>query len=384
MKKDFSLLLIGFFDSVYFIQFVKNIKSKCPDAHLFYWGYKPSANVNDEVYLDCFDEYSFVDVIHKRRNIILRKIESVLQFRSQFRAFTLHKKFDCVNIHFVRPEYFFIQNYLRKCSSKIMLTPWGSDVYRIDKKSIFLLKKLYASADYITGGNDRFVQDIIRKFNVDRNKILNYCLGADIIDYISDHKSIIDVFEAKKQMGLEGNYVITCGYNALQEQQHEIIIDSIISIKDSLPPNLLLLFPFTYPQNPPYIKVIKEKVRRSGLKALFVERFLNLSDLFLIRQATDMFVHIQTTDAGSTSVREYILCEKNVINGSWLKYPELGRANHYPYYEVDNLANLGQIILKAYLSGPLPVEKETLDVIEQRKWGNAIDNWVLFFSNLSV
>ena len=379
-NKEFSLLIMGYFESVFIIQFVKNLKKNNPNAKIYYWGRKPNKEVVDKDYINCYEDYCFYDISHKIKVPVLNKIDAVLQYRKCFKSFILNRHFDYINIHFVRPEYFLLMDYMKKCSSKIVLTPWGSDVYRVKKTVKFLVNRIYKKADIVTGRNNRFTRDVIRIFEVPDVK-MHYCeLGVESFDYIVENKKHIDTDIAKKKLGLGGKYVITCGYNAIRAQQHLSIIDSIYKIKNELPSNLMLLFPFTYPQDNEYKAQVKERIKERGLDAVYFEEFLDVPNLYLVRMATDMFIHVQTTDAFSASFMEYLLCEKKIVNGKWLKYPELEKNGVVPYFEVDSMDHLDECILHAYLSAPISIANETFEEIEKKQWKGVIKKWSQLFS----
>jgi hypothetical protein len=155
----------------------------------------------------------------------------------------------------------------------------------------------------------------------------------------------------------------------LTSHRHEAIIDAVNSIKDQLPDNLTLLFPFTYGWGTQeYVQSIKDKCASLGIKAVFVEEYLNMEDLYTLRMATDMFVHVQTTDAGASCVMQYILCHKKIVHGSWMKYVDLERFNPLFYYPVNNLEELGSVILEAYRSAGIDIPEGVIHAIMDRGW----------------
>ena len=87
--------------------------------------------------------------------------------------------------------------------------------------------------------------------------------------------------------------------------------------------------------------------------------------LYLLRQSTDLFIHIQTTDANCATVREYLLCRKKVINGSWLCYDDLERYG-LPYFNVDSEENLPMCILCAYKSEPIFIDERVINGIKEK------------------
>lgn len=379
-KKDYSVLVLGNFESVFIVQFVKYLKKVNPDAHLYFWGYSREENDTDRSFLDCYNEYYLFDIKHLKNSSPLWKIKVADEIRKHFKKFAAGKHFDYINIHYIKPEYFFVLDYLKKNGSKLVLTPWGSDVYGVHGILKFLVKGLFDAADYITGGNNRFTDDFMRILNVPKHKLVHCEIGIETIEYIIDHKKLIDTAEAKRQLGIDGCYAITCGYSGTETQQHLAIIEAIQKVRTLLPANLLLLFPLTYHREEEHIKSIKEKVKEYGLKAMYFEHFLDLPQLFLLRQATDIFIHVQTTDAASASLDEYILCEKKVINGAWLTYPQLTKNNVTPFFEVDSIEHLGERIVEVSYAEPIKLEKEIEEDFEKKQWKVVINNWDNLFS----
>ena len=379
-EKEYRLLILGNFENIYIVQFVKHLKKCNPHAHLYFWGYTRDKSDADRSFLDCYDEYYLFDINHKAGSSIIEKTKAIIQLRQHFRSFAKGKHFDYVNIHYVKPEYYFLLKYFKKYATKLILTPWGSDVYSINSFYRFFVRGVFDAADHITGGNDRFTMDFKRIFNVPDSKIAFCDLGVEPIEYIFEHKHQIDAQEAKHQLGIDDSYAITCGYKAQDSHRHLKMIDAIQKVRSQLPKNLVLLFPLTYPKNPEYIQEIKQKIESYGLKAIYFEQFLDMPHLFLLRQATDIFIHVQTSDASSGSLGEYLLCEKKIINGAWLQYPGLKKNGITPYFEVDSMENLSEVILKAYQSEPIKIPNEVFMELEKRQWKVVIKDWDNLFT----
>lgn len=379
-NKEYSVLILGNFESFYIVQYVKNLKRYNPQAHLFFWGYTREKNDTDRSFLSCYDDYCLFDIKKQMRSSTFGKLTVISKLRKSFRSFVEGKHFDYINIHYIKPEYYFLIDFFKRYASKLVLTPWGSDVLAVKPFYKFFVKRLLDSADFVTGEEGRFTQDFKRIFNVPENKIAYCVIGFEPIEYIFEHKHTIDINEAKRQLGIDNHFIITCGYSANRAQRHPNIIEAIHQVKDQLPPNLLLLFPVTYPKVPEYIQSIKQMVSDYGLKAVYFEQFLDMRNLFLLRQATDMFIHVQPTDASSASLWEYILCEKKIINGSWLQYPELVKDGKLPYFELDKLENLGKKIVEVYQSAPIEISQVLFKDFEQKQWKVAIKDWDNLFS----
>lgn len=380
-NKEYRVLMIGNFENVYVVQFVKHLKRVNPQAHISFWGYTRDKNDSDRSFINCYDECCFFDIKHLVHSSFLWQIKAIKELRNSFKNFISGKHFDFISVQYIKPEYFFLVNFFKQSTSNLVLTPWGSDVYRISWFYRLLVKRIFDKADYITGPDDRFTRDFIKIFNVPANKIVYCDLGVAPIDYIIDYKNQIDSSEAKRQLKVENNYVITCGYKAHEAHQHIKMIEAIQQVKDQLPQNLILFIPLTYPHDPEYKQRVKQKVAESGLRAVIFESFLDIPHLFLLRQATDLFIHIQPTDASSGTLYEYILCEKKILNGAWLKYPEIERNGMKPYFIVDSMEHLGQAIVNAYKSDPIKIDPQVLLNLEKKQWKVVIKDWDKFFTD---
>lgn len=382
--KEYSVLLVGKIYDNHMFRFVRNLKRINPSVQID--GFAPKETIRElpKDYIICFRELKIVD-LHSYFKMIpgLRSLELINQLQRNFHSFTQGRHYNIVNIHY--PEYVFryLLKDIRSCSDNIVLTPWGSDVYRISERKRKILQRVYDAADYVTGPGDRFTTDFMRIFNVPKEKLQLADIGSETIDYISENKSQLTTLEAKRKLGVESSYVISCGYNASVGQQHLKIIESIAKAKSCLPNNLILFFPVTYPKNPDYIEHLKEAVKESGLKAKWFTEYLDLQSLFELQMATDMFIHIQTTDANSTSLKEYILCEKNCVNGGWLKYDDIEEDGNKPFHVVENLEELDQVIVRAYQSGTPKVSSHVMQHIESLGCKPAADGWNKLFMRIS-
>ena len=288
-----------------------------------------------------------------------------------FSNFSKDKKYDIVNVHFPNIYMSYVYKYLRRMSKKIVISPWGSDILRHDNKYLNHLAVLYENADYITTTSNSILgKKIIDVFTIDQKKMMSGFFGSDIVDFAIKYGDSISQEDAKQRYGLVGRYVITCGYNQRRQQRHKEIIVAISKVKNQLPQNLTLLFPMSYgkTQNETDLDECKILCREYGLDALFITDFLKVNDLYMLRKATDMFVHVQTTDASSASVWEYILCDKKIVHGSWVKYEALEAFKPLFYFPVDRMEDLGEVIVNAYNSDKIEIPQGVLDIVKQRSW----------------
>ena len=226
---------------------------------------------------------------------------------------------------------------------------------------------------------------VIDKFKVNPEKMVKLGWGGEFFDFIQENSGKVTAESAKERFGLTDKFVISCGYNMQYEQRQEEIIDAIYSMKDQLPNNLLLLFPFTYGRCAQHIKhkdEITDKCKSLGLDCTVIEEYLDLADLLKLRMATDIFVHVQTTDAGSRCVMEYVYCNKKVVHGAWIKYAYLEDFKPSCYFPVDKMENLGSVIVKASQAKVEELPQEVKTIIQERGWNHKMTLWNNFFESL--
>ena len=312
----------------------------------------------------------------------------VIRYRQNrfFAKFSQNRTFDIVNIHFPKRHLAYAYKYLRAMSRNLLITPWGSDILRQTPQALNELCSLYQRADYIvTYLETPLGRKIQSEFNIPDEKFVGNMFGSDIIEYAIKNGDKISQEDGKKRFGLTGRYVITCGYNRKVPQRHKVIIEAIDQVRNQLPDNLTLLFPMTY-ANPrtdyDYVQEIKQLCQEKQLSAVFVTDFLSVEDVYKLRKATDIFVHIQTTDASSGSVMEYILCNKKIVHGSWIKYEALEAFKPLFYYPVNKLEDLGEVIISAYNSDGIKIPQGVIDRIKSGSWENKETKMNDFFMSI--
>ena len=389
-KRNYSILIVGLYClPSHLDRFIRNLKLNNPDVRISLLTNRPSHVFPAEMHgsIEEFIKWKFSSRMNRSPfvNRLINRCSSWIQIRSLARV----RHYDIVNIHY--PYFFlsYVMGQFGRMASTIVVSPWGSDVLRLEgKKKRKLLGKVFKKADFITSNpKGRIGKVLVEEMGIDEGKLHPLAWGSETIDYINEHIQDVSTEDAKKKLGFENRYVITCGYNAFEEQRHEIMIRAIQGIRSQLPPELILLFPVTYgatsgTKKDDYVKRLRELCLESGLDAVFCEDYLSVPDLFVLRQATDMFIHIQTTDGGNSSLQEYVLLGKKVIHGSWIHYSHLEKYKPLFYFPVDDLDLLGETVLNAYHSEPIETPVEVLDHIRNRGWKAKMELWNEFFVSI--
>lgn len=385
-KSAYKLLIVAYGASLLqILTFVKNLKKENPSVviHLL-------TNLKmDSVTCEIREYVTKVFKIREYTGRFRKNRFAVILNKGLFRlSFILmsFKKYDVVNIHFARPSLLKAMPWIRRMTKSIIITPWGSDVMRLeDETAIERMRIIYSYASCVTTGTvSQLGKTVVGTLKFDPQKLHPLDWGLEYVDYIEEEKPNKSVDESKARFGLSGRYVISCGYSTAPSHRHEAIIDAVYDIKDDLPNNLTLLFPFTYGWgSPEYVQAIKDKCQSLGLDAVFVEEYLDYESLYMLRMATDIFVHVQTTDAGASCVMQYILCHKKIVHGSWMKYMSLEQYRPLFYFPVDKMEDLGKVILEAYQSDGIDIPDGVIEKIKNRGWNKVMKNWDELFSSMA-
>ena len=380
-NKNYKVLILAIgCNYIHVTRFVTNLKRTNPDAELvLFTGLK-----KEELDPELFDSLS--EIIYRKKSDSkgrLGSIKNIWALINQFRWLSKNRRFDIVNIHFPILLYAPIMPFIKRMAKSVVASPWGSDILRVNGWRFKMLCKMVLNkCDYITiRKNSNIGEKISSVLNKPKEFFVPLMWGSESIDYICDKSESVSTDDAKKMLGISNSYVITCGYNAFPSQRHENIIDAIADEKKNLPSDLLLLFPVTYgfDDRSDYIRGLKEKCQHLGLSALFFESFMPMSELYIVRMATDMFVHIQPTDSQSSSIQEYVLCNKKIVHGSWISYPNLEKYPPLFYFPVDDLKDLGSVIVKTYQSEPIVYSQGLIEEIKSHGWREKMKLWDDFF-----
>lgn len=378
MRKSPKILIVGSLDSIHLLLLMKNVKLIDPKIQLF------ALNMGELK----FPEFKNYCVILNEKKIVpsvLLEIRFIRRFFFKLENYLLLKsikqRFDLINVHFVTDFWILQDKKYKSLSDKLLLTPWGSDVLRINSKQKERLQHVYDEADYVSAMPGAFWDTVKLKFNVPNSKFVKLNHGSSMIDYIITHSNYTKD-EAKHALGLSDKMIITCGYNGHEVQNHINIIKSIASVKEQLPQNLFLILPMTYGGTKRYRDKVKSFLDDNCLQYKIYDSFLGEEALFDLRKASDIFIHAQPTDGDSGSLQEYLLCGCKVINGKWTRYPKL-ETNGVPYCIFNSFDELGEKIVEVYFRKyKIIVPDETYNQIRTKAWSVVAQGWVDFYNSV--
>lgn len=282
----------------------------------------------------------------------------------------------------------FLTSYLIRLAhekgTKTHIAPMGSDVLRTSKYIEKSLKNAFNEVDYISvGRRSDFGVGLINRFNIPSEKMIAAGFGSDVIDQIDVMRGGMSRLEMASMLNLpDSSYYVSCGYNANIEQNHEEMLRAIADNKDLLPKDYCVIVQLSYGIQKEELKLKLPKLAQElELNVYLITEFLSTEQVAALRLITDLFIHVQKTDATNASILEYLLADTEVINGEWLKYRFIEQDGK-PYHTCESLEQLSSCVRDVISNQDrkiLVTEKTKQAIREFKSWHRKLKNWHKLF-----
>lgn len=327
--------------------------------------YKQSKAVFDEI----------VDLPRSKVYVIDILQRSLLSFGAIAR---LARKSDIVQFHFISPFVLPLAVIVKVFSkAKISSFIYGSDFLRANPIEAWCINMVFTMSDSIVCDSTTVLDDLKLRYPKHAAKMERLYFGSSIIDKLLENES----HSVLKPINSGGKKVIMCGYNGTIEQQHIKIINSLKKIAK----DYYWVFPMTYSNdNKAYIENVRSLAIREGLDYEILDTFLSEDAWANYIQATDIFIHMQVSDAFSSSISEHLLQGHVLINATWLPYKDLDDNDiFYLSCDFDDLEEKLKYSVDNYslLQTKLNANKDK--IIKMKSLDYCIKNyWVPYFNKL--
>lgn len=341
------------------------------------YGFDLAPEKSQQQDLDRFYEQHFS---FNRCNFRFPLIRAFINYLRCIWAFSRLKKEECIiQFHFISRYTLPLQLISKLKGYKISSFVYGSDYMRSGKIKKYYLSLVFRLSDSIVCDSLHMKKQMVNDYPFIKTKTDKLNFGSQIIDCLYEAKQNPEKAREKIHVPSSVKYVIMCGYNASAGQNHK----EIIRLIPSFGKDILWIFPMTYNGNRDYIREIENLLRETQCNYRILTDFIPDSDWTDLITATDIFIHIQISDAFSSSLAEHLLAGNVVINGEWLKYDELEEENifYLPtsleklefniHYSIENYASLHALCSS---------NKEKIRQL--KSWKVNIAKWVNYFGKL--
>jgi glycosyltransferase involved in cell wall biosynthesis len=259
---------------------------------------------------------SYAKRFGRYRNI--PKINVLFKFYFIYRAIA-ENSFDVVNVLSAGWQYLLLLRYIKKASSRFVITFYGSDFYRTSNNIKKMQMPLYRAVDALTFTNPTTKESFLNHYGYFNEKSFVCRFGLKTLDFIDSNRNK-ECTVMKSHLGYDPDkIIITCGYNATAAQQHEAIIENIQALEEELLKKVQFVFLLTYGDRE-YGSRIKQLLKKSAFDYIVLEDFLYDDDNAYTKLASDIMINILETDSFSGSMQEFLYAGNIVITGEWLPY----------------------------------------------------------------
>ena len=136
----------------------------------------------------------------------------------------------------------------------------------------------------------------------------------------------------------------------------------------------------TYAKKAKYLAELEKKVKATGINYKFLTTYLSDQEMIWLRKGTDLFIHMQQTDAYSSSLHEYLYSKTKVINAEWLSYKELETWG-LPY-KLSTFETLSNDVIAVLNNSDEWVSGELRKYLIVYSWSYQINEWNKTFEKL--
>ena len=263
-------------------------------------------------------------------------------------------------------------------NTKVVVSYWGSDLLQASDKDLAKQKKWLKRSDIITVQSDELEKALIEKHKgLDiGNKVRKslYPVNQDIFKTISENLS-------KKQS--DNKVMISIGYNASENQNHLRILDQIDGLSRDLKVGIRLYVHMSYGGSKAYLKAVENKLAGINVAYELNTKFLTDSEMAMKRIASDVFIHLPTTDAFCAALSESLIAENIVITGDWLPYALYEKHNVYmeKVSDINQLADRLEKVIQDFQEKKTQCknnQNRVLEIVDQER---SVDSWYNIFQS---
>lgn len=271
------------------------------------------------------NEYIFRDNISFLKKLqYIKSLRYLFLFRSFLYLFVSKglKGIDILNYQCHDRECDMLIPFLNKRKVNLIISIWGSDLYRISEKTRKKRQILYDKVNLIHVESPVVRKDFLFKYHIDENKVFVCNFGIDLFENIDRFREQKEIIKRNLLPGIAQNrIVVTCGYNARQGQQHKVMINQLRQLPLEYKKKLFIVFPLTYSApNDSVLDVVYNYLSNLDIPYCCFTEQLDLESLAKLRVISDIVINIQITDSLSTSLLEYFYAGNIMLLGEWLPY----------------------------------------------------------------
>lgn len=328
---------------------------------------------------------SFLSGLKRFPRVIMMLLYHLPLFLSYFTKRGLYN-IDVLNFHFHEGLCDRLIPCIRENDTKLIISIWGSDLYRISDKTKEKRQKVYPQVDLIHVESPGVKKDFLNTYRVDERRVVSCNFGVYLFENINrlrnDKDSIIEKMLPKEA---KDKIIVTCGYNARKGQQHAIMIEQLKSLPEEYKKRLFVVFPLTYTVSyDSFLDEIEDELKDFDIPYYCFREKLGVDDLAKLRILSDVVINIQISDALSSSLVEYFYAGNIMLLGDWLPYEFLKEEYdiHYIPIRINNVAEKIQSVIDNFDKETLLARDNITKTYVLASWESVSSRFVKMFTDV--
>ncbi len=331
------------------------------------------------------DNIEFLNKLGKYSRFVLRVLYHMPIFLSYFIKKGL-QDVDVFNYHYHDGLFDRLLPFLKKNNIKLIISIWGSDLYRISEKTKMKRVKVYPLVDLIHVESPGVKKDFLERYQIDEKKVVSCNFGVSLFEQIdnlrSEKKNIV---ASMLPESAQDKIIITCGYNARKGQQHTIMIEQLKLLPIEYKKRIFVVFPLTYTvKGDSFLNEIDSALDGFDIPYYCFREHVQIEDLAKLRIISDIVVNIQISDALSSSLIEYFYAGNIMLLGEWLPYEFLKHdfGIHYLPISTDNVADNICYVLDNLAEESRKAERNIVGTHNLSSWDSVSERFVKIFNRI--
>lgn len=267
-------------------------------------------------------------------------------FLKRYRAMlrSVPNGYDAVHVFYLSAVWGALANELAAKGHRLVVSLFGSDVYRTAVLLKPLQARLLERAAWITAANQDTLAVACRTYSITLERTTIVRFGLRPLEHIERLQATGARALHKEAMGIPKNrLVFAAGYNASPHQHHQDIITALRALPPEQGESLFVLVPMTMGGNPNHLAAVRRALRDSGLEHRIITDLMADEEVARLRLATDIMVQVQPTDQLAGAMQEHLFAGSVVITGAWLPYAVL-RGSGVRFWTVNDRSELTRAI----------------------------------------
>lgn len=284
--------------------------------------------------------------------------------------------FDLINMQYA--EYadlidIVLLKYLTR--TRLVLSYWGSDLFRLKEGRRAAMGRYARHADYITFDSRDLEAEFRNQYGrAGRKGMGTVMFGLPVLNLIEETRRRSTREELRRKWGVpEDKIVIAAGYNGIPEQQHKRVLGAVGRLPQEWKEKVAVVLQMTYGGTKCYRRSVAAAAEKTGCRHLEFERFQTPEEAAEFRLLADIYINAQTTDAFSGSVCEYLSAGTVLLNARWLRYREFEKGKFH-YVEFTDFADLTKQLERTLKEKP-EVCGNREAVWKLRSWERCLPRW---------